>query len=102
MLDKIGFAGYRAYLKAQKKLNDLKNREDGMETLETIILVAVAIVVAVLIVNFLTRNGFHTINMENGEETNEETGVIGYIFSMLKYKLSTIFNAESVAEKKTK
>ncbi|MBP7186596.1 MAG: hypothetical protein KBA55_07530 [Ruminococcus sp.] len=99
MLDKIGFAGYRAYLKAQKKLNDLKNREDGMETLETIILVAVAIVVAVLIVNFLTRNGFHTID-DKGKETTEETGVIGYIFSMLKYKLSTIFNAESVAEKK--
>ena len=89
MLDRIEFAAYSAYLKAQRKFNELKNREDGMETLETIILVAVAIIVAVLIVNFLTRNGF--------EHDGEECGIIEYIFANVGDKLEDIFDAEDVA-----
>ncbi len=94
MLDRIGFAGYRAYLKAQKKINDLKNREDGMETLETIILVAVAVVVAILIVNVLTKNGF-TRTGANGQP--ETCGLVAWIFDQVKTKISEIIGSNSIA-----
>ena len=96
MLDRIGFAGYKAYFNAKRKMNELKNTEDGMETLETIILVAVAVVVAILIVNVLTKNGFQRPTAD-GTGT-EPCGLIAWIFNEIKEKISEILKSNKTSE----
>lgn len=91
MLDRIEFAAYSAYLKAQRKFNELKNKEDGMETLETIILVAVAVVVAILIVNILTKDGFT-------DSEGNKTGLVGWIFDQVKTKFTSILGSNDVRD----
>lgn len=80
MLDKMAFAVYSSYLKAKAKIMKLGQEEDGMETLETVILIAIAVVVAGIIVNVLTKG-------EDG------TGLIGKIFKTISEKIENIFNA---------
>ena len=53
MLDKVMFSLYRAYFNAKVKLMSLANEEDGMQMVETIVLILVAIIIAVAIFDFL-------------------------------------------------
>ena len=80
MLDKMAFAVYSSYLKAKAKLMKLGQEEDGMETLETVILIAVAVVVAGVIVNILTKG-------------SDGKGLIGNIFDTILEKINNLFNA---------
>lgn len=85
MLDKMAFAVYSSYLKAKAKLMKLGQEEDGMETLETVILIAIAVVVAGIIINVLTK----------GHIGNSDQGLIGYMFQTIKEKLENVFNGGS-------
>ncbi len=53
MLDKVLNKVCRAFLKARNKFMELANEESGMETVEVVILVAIAVVVAGVILDFL-------------------------------------------------
>ena len=53
MIKKMENAVIRAFLKAKLELMKLQNEEDGMETLEVIILVAVAVVIAGAIIGLI-------------------------------------------------
>ena len=55
MFDKFAISCFSTYYKAKAKFEKLCKAEDGMETLETIILIAIAVIVAGFIINFLTK-----------------------------------------------
>lgn len=74
MLDKVMFSLYRAYFNAKVKLMSLANEEDGMQTVEAIILVVVAIVVAGAIIDVLTKG-------------DDGTGIIGALFRDIKDRI---------------
>lgn len=71
MLDKMALAVFSAYYKMKAKVMNMKDEEDGMETVEAVILIAVAVIVAGIVVNQLTQKDWGS---------GEETGLIGYIF----------------------
>lgn len=69
----------RKYISAKIKVEDFMKKEDGMETLETIILVVVAVAVAALIISALQG----------------ENGLIPKLFKMIQDKLETLFGTKS-------
>ena len=75
MLDKVMFSLYRAYFNAKVKLMSLANEEDGMQTVEAIVLIVVAIVIAGGIIEVLTKGG------DGGH------GIIGELFESIKKKI---------------
>lgn len=79
MLDKVMFSLYRAYFNAKVKLMSLANEEDGMQTVEAIILVVVAIVVAGAIINVLTGK-------------DGQPGIISQLFTNIMDKITTMLN----------
>lgn len=81
MINKAVLAVYGAYLTAMSKLRSFEDEEDGMETIETVILIAVAVIIAGFIVNILTDN-FN----DSGQ------GLIAYIFSKIAEKLEIMFS----------
>ena len=91
MFDKFAVSCFTTYYKAKAsakaKIEKLTSGEDGMETLETIIIVAIAVVVAGFIINFLTKGQF-------GEEGNNQ-GLIGYMFSKIGNAIKDIFNVDT-------
>lgn len=87
MYEKVTFAMYKGYSKAKTKFLKILEEEHGMETLETIILIVVAVIIAGILINFLTKEGF------TNASTGEECGLIEYIFSIIKDKLDAVFNA---------
>ncbi len=62
---------------------ELFNNEDGMETIEVILMVVVSILVVGVIITLLTKDGF-----EAGEQ---KTSLIGYIFYKIKEGIDTLF-----------
>lgn len=81
MINKMMLAVFSAYWKVMFKLDELKNKEDGMETIEAVILVAIAVIIALAIITLLTRNN----------PTFGEGGLIGYIFNSVKEKIDELF-----------
>jgi len=79
-MQKIEKALVALFVKAQLELMKLEREEDGLETVETVILVAVAVIVAGLLINILTKN-FGGNNQ----------GVIGYFFDKIKTKFDSFF-----------
>ena len=57
MLDRISDFFALLCVKAQIEMNKLKNEEDGLETLETVILIGIAVIIAVVLLNLLTGSG---------------------------------------------
>ncbi len=88
MFDKFAVSCFTTYYKAKAsakaKIEKLTSGEDGMETLETIIIVAIAVVVAGFIINFLTKGKF-----DDGQ--NNDQGLIGYLFQKIGDSISEIF-----------
>lgn len=82
MINKAVLAVYGAYLTAMSKLRSFEDEEDGMETIETVILIAVAVIIAGVIVNVLTKDF-------NGSDK----GLIGYVFSKIAEKLEALFSS---------
>ena len=70
----------QAYLKARAEMLALENEEDGLETVETVILVAVAVIIAGLLVNILTKNF-----------GGNDQGLIGYFFKKIQETFDGLF-----------
>ena len=85
MIDKFAISCMTTYYKAKAKLDKLCKAEDGMETLETIILIAIAVIVAGFIVNFLTKGKFE----------GTDGGVIGFMFKKIGAAIAAIFNTNN-------
>lgn len=83
MFDKFAVSCFTNYYKAKAKFKKMTSGEDGMETLETIIIVAIAVVVAGFIINFLTKGKFG--------DSNSEQGLIGYMFEKIGTAITDIF-----------
>ena len=81
MFDKFAVSCMTTYSKAKAKLDQLCKAEDGMETIETVILIAIAVIVAGFIINFLTR----------GQFGDSDQGLVGYIFSRVGEAITNMF-----------
>ena len=81
MFDKFAISCISTYAKAKAKLAKLSKAEDGMETIETVILIAIAVIVAGFIINFLTRGHFG----------DSDQGLVGYIFSRVGEAITGMF-----------
>ena len=84
MFDKFAVLCFTTYNKAKAKVDKLVKSEEGMETLETIILIGIAVILAGFIINFLTKGQF--------EGTDD--GLIGYMFHKIGAQISEIFNTD--------
>lgn len=71
--------------KAKNKFEEMMKSEDGMQVIETIILIAVALLVVGLVVNFLTKDGFEV-------EDGKKVGLVEYIFEKIKEAISNALN----------
>lgn len=78
MLAKIEFATYMTYWKIRHRLMKMANEEDGMETLETILIVALAIVILGIILN----------------ELKGEQGLIAKMFKRIETEFNGLFNSK--------
>lgn len=78
MLDKMAIAVFSAYFRLKAKVESMKEEEDGMQTIEAVILIAIAVIIAGIVVNMLTKKDWGS---------GEETGLIGYIFWKIKNML---------------
>ena len=87
MFDKFAVSCLTACYKAKAKFEKLTSGEDGMETLETIIIVAIAVIVAGFIINFLTRGHFGN--------ANSDQGLIGYLFEQIGNMIGGIFRGNT-------
>lgn len=81
MIDKMALAVFSAYWKVKTKIDGLKNDESGMETIEAVILVAIAVIIALALVTLLTKDN----------PTFGSGGLIGYIFTKIKGKFDDLF-----------
>lgn len=87
MFDKFAVSCFTNYYKAKAKFKKMTSGEDGMETLETIIIVAIAVVVAGFIINFLTKGKFG--------DADSDQGLIGYMFKKIGESISGIFGVDT-------
>lgn len=78
MINKISYSVLKAYYNAKAKVEKLKNEEAGMETIEAVILIAIAVVVAALVLNFLT-----------GSDGNG--GIVKQLFDKIGGKINNMF-----------
>lgn len=83
MLQKAENALCRAFLKARLAMMKLEQEEDG-NTVETIILIAVAVIVAGALLNFLTKDGFT-------DSSGNSVGLVGYMFDRIKSTFDGLF-----------
>lgn len=81
MMRKAEAALMRAYLKAKLAVLKFQQEEDGLETVETVILVGVAVILAVIVFNVLT----------GGDTQNGQGGIIGDVFQSIRDKIKEIF-----------
>jgi len=91
MFDKFAISCFSTYYKAKAKFEKLCKAEDGMETLETIILIAIAVIVAGFIINFLTKGKF------GGAKSDQ--GLIGYMFEKIGESITNIFKTNTTVNK---
>ena len=70
--------------KAKSKLEEMMSSEDGMEVIEVVILIAVALLIVGLVVNFLTKDGF--------EVNGNKMGLIQFIFEKIKAAIVDALN----------
>ena len=81
-MDKMALTAFNAYYSAKRKFEQLRDEESGMETIEAVILIAIAIIVAVLLIEFLTKQN---------SVFGDDEGLVGYIFHKIKDQLDDIF-----------
>ena len=85
MFDKFAVSCITTYYKTKAKIEKIGKGEDGMETLETIILIGIAVILAGFIINFLTKGKFE----------GTDNGLIGYMFEKIGKSISEIFNTDT-------
>ena len=86
MLTKLCAKAYCGYWNAKNRIRQMMESEDGMETLEAVIMIAVAVILVGFIVNFLTKDGFTT-------STGDSCGLIQYLFDKIKVAIEDAFSA---------
>lgn len=86
MIDEAAVACIRTGYRAKAKLVKLIAAEDGMETLESVIIIAIAVTVAGLILNFLTRGTFG--------DSRSDQGLLGYMFERIGEAITDIFDTD--------
>lgn len=74
-MDKLNYSVMKTYFKVKNSLEKFKSEEDGMETLEVVILIVVAVMVAGLLLDFL-----------QGDD-----GILQHIFETIREKFDTLF-----------
>lgn len=92
MIDKVLNKVCRAYLKARNKFMELANEESGMETVEVVILIAIAAAIAVAILNILTKDAFPA-----PDGSGDKTGLLGWLFGSIAEKLKALFDDRSIS-----
>lgn len=75
MIDKAAVTVLAAYYSMKAKVQKLMSDEDGMETVQAVILIVVAVAVALVLLEVLTKNG------DSGH------GLIGDLVEKVKEKL---------------
>ncbi|HAG14853.1 MAG TPA: hypothetical protein DCG49_13485 [Ruminococcus sp.] len=83
MIDKMAVAVFNAYYTVKRKALQLRDEECGMETVESVVLMAIALLVASLLVSILTKRSAVFDN---------DQGLIGYIFERIKEQIDAIFS----------
>lgn len=84
MLERIACSLYCGYWKTKLKIKKVLESEDGMETLEAVIMIAVAVILVGFIINFLTKDGFELSDGSSG-------GLIQYLFDKIKTAIEGAF-----------
>ena len=79
MMESLNRASTRAYFKIKQKYEEFMQNEDGLETVETVILVVVAIVIALGVINVLTGD-------------DGKSGIISRIGELIIKKISDAFD----------
>lgn len=79
MMEKAFESLYRAYLTAKFRVMRFMQEEEGNEMVNTIILVAIGVIIAAVIVNLVTGDGH-----------DGKSGLIHDIFEAIKDKLSEL------------
>jgi len=85
MMNTMAFAVFKAYYTAKHKVMQLRDEECGMDTVETVMLLAISLIVGALLVNILTKR---TPLFDN------EQGLIGYVFERIREQIDIIFSTE--------
>ena len=91
MIDKFAISCLSTYYRAKGRFVRLSKEEDGMETLESVMLIAIAVIIAGFIINFLTKGKF------NGAKSDQ--GLIGYMFEKIGEAITGIFNTDTNVNK---
>lgn len=71
--------------RAKDKFDKMAKEENGMQTVEVIILVAVAVIIAAFLLNLLTKEAF--------EVDGKKMGLIEYFFTQIKNTFDGMFNS---------
>lgn len=87
MLNRFTVSCFSVYFRAKTKLAQLGKGEDGMETLETVILIAIAVIIAGFITSFLTEGQF--------ADSDNNQGLIGYMFYKIGEAIKGIFEIDT-------
>ena len=78
----------RAYLNfrngMRRKFDEIASDDNGMATVEMVILIVVAVIIVGLVVNFLTKNGFESPVAGKGN-----VGLIEYLFDKIRVALDS-------------
>ncbi len=83
MLDRISVALYCAYSNVKIKFMKLAKEESG-SMMETVILILIAVILAGLIINFLTKDGFELSDGSTG-------GLLQFLFDKIKTSINELF-----------
>ena len=83
MIDQMAFAVINAYYTVKRKAAQLRDEECGMETVESVMILAIALIIASLLITFLTKSNSVFEN---------ENGLIGYIFERIREQIDAIFD----------
>ncbi|MBQ9907027.1 MAG: hypothetical protein IJM46_09680 [Oscillospiraceae bacterium] len=86
MIDKFAVSCISTCYKVKAKLDKLCKAEDGMETVESVMLIAIAVIIAGFIINFLTKGNF-------GGSSNQ--GLIGYMFEEIGKSIKGMFEVDT-------
>lgn len=78
-MNKLMQALNKKYIAARIKMDEFMKKEDGMETLETVVLIVVAVIVAALIINALSG----------------DDGLVKVLFQKIEDQLDTLFNNQT-------
>ncbi len=79
-MKKIENAVLQAFLKLRAEMLALENEEDGMEMLETVILIGIAVIIGVVVLELLTGKGH-----------DGKGGIVSSIFAAINKKLGELF-----------